>query len=186
MSPPSPSIAPVLSDVEASAVNSPLGIDMIYRNERHALVRFITRYRSNPEDAGDVAQEAFLRLAQSEQGRTDTILQPRAFLWQIARNLMRNQAKSAAARGERLHVVYDDEAVSDANEIARLEARDGLARVEAVMRRMKPRTREIFMAVRLDGMSYAEIAERTGMSVSGVEKQMAKAMAMLLKHTGRD
>ncbi|NYT41045.1 sigma-70 family RNA polymerase sigma factor [Sphingomonas sp. R-74633] len=182
MSPPSPSIAPVLEDAEPAA----LGIEMIYRNERHALVRFITRYRSNPEDAGDVAQEAFLRLAQSEQGRSDAILQPRAFLWQIARNLMRNQAKSAAGRGERLQIVYDDEAVSDANEVARLEARDGLARVEAVMRRMKPKTREIFMAVRLDGMSYAEIAERTGMTVSGVEKQMAKAMAMLLKNAGRD
>ncbi|AJP73401.1 RNA polymerase sigma factor [Sphingomonas hengshuiensis] len=185
MSPPLPSIAPALEDAEVPANAAP-GIEMIYRNERQALVRFITRHRSNPEDAGDVAQEAFLRLAQSEQGRSDAILRPRAFLWQIARNLMRNQAKSAAARGERLHVVYDDEAVSDRNEVARLEARDGLARAEAVMRRMKPKTREIFMAVRLDGMSYAEIAERTGMTVSGVEKQMAQAMAMLLKNAGRD
>lgn len=185
MSPPSPSLAPSLDEAE-SAATSALGIEMIYRNERHALVRFITRYRSNPEDAGDVAQEAFLRLAQSERERADPILQPRAFLWQVARNLMRNQAKSAARRGEHLHVAYDDEAVSDADELARLEARDGLARIEAVMRRMKPRTREIFMAVRLDGMSYLEIAERTGMTVSGVEKQMAKAMAMLLKHAERD
>lgn len=184
MSPPSPSIAPVLDGAEPAP--AALGIEMIYRNERHALMRFITRYRSNPEDAGDVAQEAFLRLAQSEQSRSDRILQPRAFLWQIARNLVRNQAKSAARRGEHLHVAYDDDAVSDANELARLEARDGLARVEAVMRRMKPKTREIFMAHRLDGMSYSEIADRTGMTVWGVEKQMAKAMAMLLKYAGRD
>jgi len=186
MSPPFPSAAPVLDDIEPEPAAAPLGIEVIYRNERHALVRFITRFRSNPEDAGDVAQEAFLRLAQSDRARSEAILQPRAFLWQIARNLMRNQAKSAAGRGERLHVAYDDDAVSDTNEIARLEARDGLARVEAVLRRMKPRTREIFMAVRLDGMSYAEIAQRTGMTVWGVEKQVAKAMAMLLKHAGRD
>lgn len=184
MSPPSPSLAPA-PDEDESVAPSGLGIEMIYRNERHALVRFITRYRSNPEDAGDVAQEAFLKLAQSEQGRTDTILQPRAFLWQIARNLMRNQAKSDARRGAHLHVALDEDSVSDTNEVARLEARDGLARVEAVMRRMKPRTREIFMAHRLDGLTYHEIAERTGMTVWGVEKQMAKAMAMLLKHAGR-
>jgi RNA polymerase sigma factor (sigma-70 family) len=67
------------------------------------------------------------------------------------------------------------------NEIRRLEARDSLARIEAAMHRMKPKTREIFMAHRLDGLTYCEIAERTGMSVSGVEKQMAKAIAQIMR-----
>ncbi len=49
------------------------------------------------------------------------------------------------------------------------------------MARMKPKTREIFLAHRLDGMSYAEIAEVTGMSVSGVEKQMIRAIAQLAR-----
>ncbi|NML08053.1 sigma-70 family RNA polymerase sigma factor [Sphingomonas sp. G-3-2-10] len=162
------------------------GLEMIYRDERHALVRFITRYRSNAEDAGDVAQEAFLRLAQSERTRTEPIARPGAFLRQIARNLLRDRAKSAAGRGEVLSVPFDEQAISAANEVARLEARDSLARVEAVMRRMKPMTREIFMAHRLDGLSYGEIAERTGMSISGIEKQMAKAMTMLLRHADKD
>jgi len=185
MSPPGPSAVPTYGDPDDGTA-SPLGLEMIYRNERHALVRFITRYRSNPEDAGDVAQEAFLRLAQSEQTRSQPIERPAAFLRQVARNLLRDRAKSAAGRGERMHVPFDEDAISVSNEVSRLEARDSLARIEAVMRRMKPRTREIFMAHRLDGLSYGEIAERTGMSVSGVEKQMAKAMTMLLRHAGGD
>lgn len=185
MSPPAPSTIPAFSDPDDGSSN-PLGIEMIYRNERHALVRFITRYRSNPEDAGDVAQEVFLRVAQSEHGRSEPIASPRAFLRQVARNLLRDRAKSAAGRGELLHVPFEEDAISVANEVSRLEARDSLARVEAVMRRMKPKTREIFMAHRLDGLSYNEIAERTGMSVSGVEKQMAKAMTMLIQYAGKD
>ncbi len=185
MSPPSPSNLPALGGADESAA-PPLALEMIYRDEHHALVRFITRFRSNPDDAGDVAQEAFLRLAQSEQSRSEPIARPRAFLRQVARNLLRDRAKSASGRGELLHVPFDEDAISAANEVSRLEARDSLARVEAVMRRMKPKTREIFMAHRLDGLSYNEIAERTGMSVSGVEKQMAKAMTMLLQHAGRD
>ena len=47
------------------------------------------------------------------------------------------------------------------------------------MMRLRPRTREIFMAHRIDGMTYAEIAERTGLTVKGVEKQMSKALAQL-------
>lgn len=185
MSPPAPSAA-AFGEPDEGVIASPLGLEMIYRSERHALVRFITRYRSNPEDAGDVAQEAFLRLAQSEQARSEPIARPRAFLRQVARNLLRDRAKSASGRAELLHVRYDDEANSVADEVSRLEARDSLARIEAVMRRMKPRTREIFMAHRLDGLSYGEIAERTGLSVSGVEKQMAKAMTMLLRHADKD
>jgi RNA polymerase sigma factor (sigma-70 family) len=171
---------------EEDADSGGLGLDMVYRNERPALVRFIARYRSNPQDAGDVAQEAFLRLAQSEQTRSEPIARPRAFLRQVARNLLRDHAKSVTRQGELLHVPFDDEAVSLANEVARLEARDSLARIEAVVRKMKPKTREIFMAHRLDGLSYIEIAKRTGMSVSGVEKQMARAMTMLLRHADKD
>jgi RNA polymerase sigma-70 factor (ECF subfamily) len=35
------------------------------------------------------------------------------------------------------------------------------------------------MAHRLDGLSYAEIAARTGLSIKGVEKHMCKAIAQL-------
>jgi RNA polymerase sigma-70 factor (ECF subfamily) len=35
------------------------------------------------------------------------------------------------------------------------------------------------LAHRIDGFTYAEIAERTGLSVKGVEKQMSKAIAKI-------
>jgi RNA polymerase sigma-70 factor (ECF subfamily) len=63
--------------------------------------------------------------------------------------------------------------------VAVLESRDTLRRLEAAMLKLKPKTREIFMAHRIDGLSYAEIADRTGLSVKGVEKQMGKAIAMI-------
>ena len=47
------------------------------------------------------------------------------------------------------------------------------------MMRLRPKTREIFMAHRIDGMTYAEIAERTGLTVKGVETQMSRALAQL-------
>ena len=45
--------------------------------------------------------------------------------------------------------------------------------------RLRPKTREVFMAHRMEGLTYAEIAERTGLSVKGVEKQMSKALVQL-------
>lgn len=60
-----------------------------------------------------------------------------------------------------------------------------LRRLEAAMLKLKPKTREIFMAHRPDALSYAEIAERTGLSVKGVEKQMSKAIAQIDRMLGR-
>ncbi|ATY34375.1 hypothetical protein CVN68_02200 [Sphingomonas psychrotolerans] len=40
--------------------------------------------------------------------------------------------------------------------------------------------REIFLALRLDDLSYEEIAERTGLSVKQVERHVARSMLTLL------
>jgi RNA polymerase sigma-70 factor (ECF subfamily) len=54
-----------------------------------------------------------------------------------------------------------------------------LQRLELALQRLKPRTREIFLAHRIDGYSYVEIAALTGLSVKGVEKHMSRAIAFI-------
>ncbi|NML05963.1 sigma factor-like helix-turn-helix DNA-binding protein [Sphingomonas sp. G-3-2-10] len=61
-----------------------------------------------------------------------------------------------------------------------------LQRIERVVSRLDRTTREIFLAHRLDDMSYTEIAERTGLSVKQVESRMAKAMRRLAEAELRD
>jgi len=58
---------------------------------------------------------------------------------------------------------------------------DLLRRMEDAMRAMPKMQREIFMAHRLDDMSYDEIARRTGLSVRQVERHVAKAIYKLVK-----
>ncbi|TGX53186.1 RNA polymerase subunit sigma [Sphingomonas gei] len=54
-----------------------------------------------------------------------------------------------------------------------------IARLEIGLRRMPKMRREIFLAIRLDDMGYPEISERTGLSVSQVERQFAQALLQL-------
>jgi RNA polymerase sigma-70 factor (ECF subfamily) len=54
-----------------------------------------------------------------------------------------------------------------------------LRRLERAMTRLPPTTRNIFLAHRLDGLSYQEIAERTGLSVGDVVRHMSKALDRL-------
>ncbi|WP_083276693.1 RNA polymerase sigma factor [Sphingobium phenoxybenzoativorans] len=54
-----------------------------------------------------------------------------------------------------------------------------LALLEATLKAMPVRTREIFLAARMDAMSYREIAKATGLSITMVERHMAKAIGLL-------
>ena len=60
-----------------------------------------------------------------------------------------------------------------------------LRRLERAIRTVPRRTREVFLAHRLDDMSYAEIAQRTGLSVRQVERHMARAIYWLCREVDR-
>jgi RNA polymerase sigma factor (sigma-70 family) len=52
-------------------------------------------------------------------------------------------------------------------------------RLERAMTRVPRTTREVFLAHRLDDMSYREIAERTGLSMREVERHMMRAIVAM-------
>lgn len=56
-----------------------------------------------------------------------------------------------------------------------------LRRLEQAVLNLPKRQREIFFACRLDDMSYHEIADRTGLTVRQVERQIAKAIYKITK-----
>ncbi|MEC3910307.1 sigma factor-like helix-turn-helix DNA-binding protein [Sphingobium sp. CR2-8] len=57
-----------------------------------------------------------------------------------------------------------------------------LERLEAALLSMPRLRREIFLAARLDAMTYGDIAHRTGLSVRAVERQMARAIVHIGRH----
>lgn len=52
-----------------------------------------------------------------------------------------------------------------------------LSRIEATLLTLPRRRRAIFLAVRLDGASYAELAAQSGLSIQQVEREVARAIA---------
>lgn len=157
-------------------------LETLFREHRPRLLRFLLRRTSN-DTAEDLTQQAFARLAALDHAAVDAIESPGAYLHRTAVNLLKDEAKAAARHAAHLHVPVDDVAIMGPDQIAALEARDMLARLEAVMLRLKPRTREIFLAHRIDGYSYAEIAARTGLGIKAVEKHMSRAIAYIDDHS---
>ena len=78
-------------------------------------------------------------------------------------------------------MLLDDVALVDATPSAEaiLLARERIARLSECLAGLDTRTRKIFLAHRVDGMSYLEIARDHRLSVSSVEKHIAKAMLVV-------
>ncbi|UIJ44799.1 sigma-70 family RNA polymerase sigma factor [Sphingomonas cannabina] len=161
-----------------------LSLDALYRAQAGRLFRLFVR-RASSQEADDLVQETFARFAGAGADRNISILSPERYLTRIAGNLLRDKARSASQRAINLSVSAEDAELTGPNLIANLEARDLLNRVEQVILRLKPMTREIFIAAHFHGLSRAEIAEQTGLSIKGVEKHMSKAYAHIHRSLGR-
>lgn len=155
-------------------------LERLYRAHHDSLVRFIRR-RTQREPAHDVAQRVFCRIAGLTEQEQQRISAPAAYLRHAADNMIRDDARQDHRRSASLHVDADEIALPAGDQWVALEARDRLRRLEAALERLKPRTREIFLAHRIDGYSYAEIAARTGLSIKTVEMHMTRAIAYLEK-----
>lgn len=145
---------------------------------RAALMR---RGRS-AHDADDFVQEAWLRLARYQRRRA--VAKPEAFLMRTALNLSIDAYRASKLRGE--HVLIEELQSEDQVFVATastaestLLARERVVRMTACLADLDDRTRTIFLAHRVDGMPYLEIAREQGVSVSAVEKHIAKVALML-------
>lgn len=128
-------------------------------------------------DADDLVQEAWLRLACYQ--REQPVDRPEAFLMRTALNLSIDAHRGRGRRGS--EVVLEDAVLVDTTPSAEavVLSRERISRLSVGLGRLDGRTRAIFLAHRLDGMGYQEIARQHGLSVSSVEKHIAKAMLLL-------
>jgi len=132
------------------------------------------------QDADDLVQEAWLRFASYE--REHAVVEPEAFLMRTALNLSIDAHRASKSRGE--HVLLDEalllvDSAPSAESV--LLSRERLARLNHSLADLDVKTCRIFLAQRLDGESYAEIARRHGVSVSAIEKQIAKAALVVIQ-----
>ena len=158
-----------------------LSLEILYRAHAPRLLRLFGR-RAGRQDADDLVQDSFLRFADAEKGLA--IEKPEAYLTRVATNALRNRARAAFHRSIAQNDIADHPLAGAIDMTPMLEARDMLSRLQAAMDKLNPKTREIFMAHRLDGATYGEIAERMGLSVKGVEWHMTKAIAYLHRAAG--
>ncbi|MEJ3572799.1 RNA polymerase sigma factor [Pseudomonas fragi] len=152
------------------------------------ILHFLRKRTDNTSDAADMTQDVFTQwLGYQDRGKIE---QPRAFLFQMARNLLRDHWRRQQVR----HAVHGERNESEAEPLS--DERDDpmvaalrlqrLEQLKRVLAELSPRRREALMLHRFEGLSQAQIAERMGISVSMVEKHIALALLHCKQHLQRD
>lgn len=143
-----------------------------------AIKRFLVRFSSTTNNVDDYAQETFLRGFAAET-RT-TIKEPKAFLFKIAKNVALTDArKTKRSPSGYLEEIEDVTQLLDEQRTSAEEWIDGrkkLSLFAIAVAHLSPQCRKAFLLRRVDGLAYKQIANRMGITVSGVEKHVTNGL----------
>ena len=143
------------------------------------VLALLTKTVGDADLAADLTQETFLRVADHARANPGAVIaHERSYLYRIARNLALDHARRS--RIVPMEPLRHDEGADIRDERPSLErvaaGRSDLAVVRRAMLAMPARTREIFLLVRVEGLTYRETSRRLGISESSVQKHLAKAI----------
>lgn len=155
------------------------------RRFRLPLLKYFGRRVHSGPEAEDLTQDVFERLLRSCGNRP--IENAEALVFRIAVNLLRDRARRVHSHGteepipsEAVAEFVDALTVDLSPERVVLGERT-LEEVFAVLEELGERTRTMFYLYRFEGLKIREIADMYGISASGVEKQLEKALMHLTR-----
>lgn len=157
-------------------------VAVLYADHHSWLQGWLRRRLGHAGDAADLAQDTFVRLLDAPDATPEKqggwqLREPRAYLTLIAKRLLANLYRRRAleqAYLEALALMPEPMAPSPEEQAIILET---LQQVDAMLDGLKPPVRAAFLLAQLEGLGYAEIATRLGLSERTVKRYMVQAMA---------
>ena len=149
-------------------------IQQVYSSHHGWLQNWLRARLGNGSDAADIAQDTFERILRL--GDLVGIREPRAYLRTVANRLAINHRRRQRIEAlciETLALVGDR--YTPTTEQRHL-LQEVLCRLDALLDRLKPKARQVFLLSQLEGLTYRQIAAEMSLSDRMVKKYMAQAM----------
>ncbi|TWH76033.1 RNA polymerase sigma-70 factor (ECF subfamily) [Azomonas agilis] len=145
-------------------------------NYYREIIRYLTAKLGDGHLAADVTQDAFLRILERSSSRED-IIQPRAFLYRTALNLVTDEHRRSRHRcREDLNVLDGEEGIQVPSPQHVLLQKERLALLQRALAELSEPCRQAFVLRKLEGLGHVEIAQHLGISKDMVEKHIVNAM----------
>lgn len=158
---------------DASTAHAASVVAELYHGHHHWLSGWLRRRLADVEQAADLAQDTFVRVLLSRD--VGAIQEPRAFLTTVARRVLANHYRRAEIERAWLETLAGlPEPVTPPPE-TRLMILETLCELDRLLDGLPAAVRRTFLLSQLDGLGYAEIGARLGISVSTVKRHMSRA-----------
>lgn len=148
----------------------------VYRSCYRDVVRFLHRKVWDDERAHDLAQEAFARSLEHAPEN------PRAWLFQVAGNLARDEARLVLRRKRHLALLRTEAELAASVPPAaprELERREREAQLRAALDQLGERDREVLLLWDA-GLDYTAIAAQTGLAPGAIGTTLSRARKRLI------
>lgn len=144
-----------------------------------ALMNYFIRRGCQKATADDLVQDVFIRLAGRVSG--GEIEKPEAYLMRTASNVWRDFMRKRQTHAHSKHSEYDEKkhSIPGFSPEDSYEVQETIHQLVEVLKALPPRTRQVFMLCRYEGMKQEAVAKRLGVTPGCVSKQMAKAITYL-------
>lgn len=147
----------------------------VYQQTYGDVYRFLVGRVWDCERAQDLAQETFVRALRHNPDN------PRAWLFSVAANLARDEARSAVRRRGHLTLLKGEaEGAVEPEAPGKVEADEVRGQVEIAMTRLSERDREVLLLWSA-GNSYEDIAQIASLAVGAIGTTLARARQRLLE-----
>jgi len=153
-------------------------LHLLYREHNGWLKSWLRARLGNASDAADLAQDTFVRLLASRD--IEQIREPRTYLSAIARALMIDKFRRRALEQAYCEALALHPEPMDISPEKRLLILETLVAIDSMLDGLGERTRQIFLSVQLEGLSYVATGKRLGVSVTTVKKHVIRAMTHCL------
>ena len=152
------------------------------------LVLFAHKFTGDLQVSQDIVQDAFLKLWEKSPA-LDSFNTPRAYLYQSVKNSCLNHLRHNKIRhsveGKLLKHFQETENASlpdTGDPLESLLEQDAQDKIDAIIASMPDKCRQVFLLSRHEMLKNKEIAEKMGISVKMVEKQISRALLILRLH----
>lgn len=150
-------------------------IGELYAGHHSWLLGWLYRRLECRHQAADLAQDTFVRLL----GRNELkgLHEPRAFLAAVARGLMIDHFRRQTLERAWLDSLSQQPEAEAPSAEERAIVLETLMEIDRLLEGLRPAVRSAFLLSQLDGLTYPQIAERLGVSLSSVQQYMTQAFS---------